>query len=158
EASVVCFSPEGGRVATVVNTMTLEYFGPVVWDADTGKYLLRLASPVKAIAMSFSPDGSRLATASSDGTTQLWDAHTGRQWWTFRGHPAAAWSVVSGAAGARLATTATDGTARVWDARTGQEVLVLQAGEKRKFLVGRRRSEGASVAFSPDGTRLATAS
>jgi predicted HicB family RNase H-like nuclease len=34
----------------------------------------------------FSPDGSRIATASADGTAKIWDAKTGRELITLKGH------------------------------------------------------------------------
>jgi hypothetical protein len=47
--------------------------------------------------------------------------------------------------GSRFATASDDGTARIRDAETGRELLALETGPS------------ASVAFSPDGKRLATA-
>jgi len=34
----------------------------------------------------FTPDGTRLASASWDGTAKLWDAATGKELRTLRGH------------------------------------------------------------------------
>ena len=36
--------------------------------------------------MSFSPDGQRLATSSDDGTVKIWDAASGQELLTLRGH------------------------------------------------------------------------
>ena len=49
--------------------------------------------------------------------------------------------------GRRLASGSQDYTVKVWDAATGQEILTLKKG----FVVP------VSVAFSPDGQRLAAA-
>jgi WD40 repeat protein len=61
--------------------------------------------------VAFGPDGTRLATASQDGTAKVWDAATG----------------VS-PDGTRLAAAGTsEGTlAQVWDVVTGQEILTLK--------------------------------
>jgi WD40 repeat protein len=48
--------------------------------------------------------------------------------------------------GLRIATASRDGTAKLWDAITGSQLLTLHGGEGG--LNG--------VAFSPEGTRLAT--
>jgi uncharacterized protein with WD repeat len=98
--------------------------------------------------VAFSPDGTRLATASQDGTARLWDGRTGQELLALRGHTAVVTSVAFSPDGTRLATASLDGTARLWDARTGQELVVLKGHTGAVF----------SVCFSPDGTRLATAS
>jgi tetratricopeptide (TPR) repeat protein len=100
------------------------------------------------LSVAWSPDGSRLATASEDGTALVWDARTGQPALVLRGHGYAVFSVCWSPDGERLATASLDATARVWDARTGQEALVL-------------RGPGGgvqAVSWSPDGERLATAS
>jgi WD40 repeat protein len=66
--------------------------------------------------VALSPDGQRLATAAYDGTAKLWDAATGQETLTLKGHTAWPTSVVFSADGQRLATADLDGTVRIWDA------------------------------------------
>lgn len=92
-----------------------------------------------------SPDGSRVATASSDGTAIVWDVESGRRLCTLRGHTSSVSSVDWAPGGTRLVTGGLDGTVRVWDAKTGEEVLKLGAPD----------SSISSVAWSSDGTTIA---
>ncbi len=99
-------------------------------------------------SVAWSPDGSKLATASVDKAAMVWDAETGRELLTFRGHGGYVFSIAWAPDGNKLATASQDGTARVWEARTGRELLTLPG----------HRSAVNSVAWSRDGTKLATAS
>ncbi len=98
--------------------------------------------------MAFSPDGQRLASASVDQTVKVWDARTGEETLTLKGHAGAVLSVAFSPDGQSLASASADGTVKVWDARTGQETLTLKG----------HTSFVTCVAFSPDGQRLASAS
>jgi WD40 repeat protein/serine/threonine protein kinase len=95
----------------------------------------------------FSPDGTRILTASHDGTARVWDASTGKELATLRGHQAYLNSATFSPDGMRIVTASWDKTARVWEASTGKEMATL-------------RHEGGvvSAAFSPDGTRIVTSS
>ncbi len=49
-----------------------------VWDAGTGTALLNLKGHTSlVISACFSPDSTRVVTASYDGTAKVWDAQTG---------------------------------------------------------------------------------
>ena len=98
--------------------------------------------------VAWSPDGTLMATASSDQTARVWDARTGQAVGAPLQHQDGVRSVAWSPDGTRVATASFDRTARVWDARTGQAV---GAPLQHQGLVN-------AVAWSPDGTRVATAS
>src|SRR5438270_780808 len=79
---------------------------------------------------------------------KLWDAATGRELLTLKGHTGPVMSVAFSPDGARLASASYDRTVRLWDATTGGELLALTGHTGSVW----------DVAFSPDGTRLASAS
>ena len=97
---------------------------------------------------SFSPDGTRIVTASEDNTAKLWDARSGAEVLSLKGHTSYVWSASFSPDGTLLVTGSGDKTARVWDARSGAEVLSLKG----------HADHVSSASFSPDGTRIVTAS
>jgi WD40 repeat protein/serine/threonine protein kinase len=99
-------------------------------------------------SVSFSPDGRRLASGSSDGTVRVWDLATGGELLVLRGHEKGVQGVSFSPDGRRIASGSEDGTVRVWELAGGGLSHVL-----------RRDEEGVtSVSFSPDGRQLASGS
>lgn len=97
---------------------------------------------------SFSPDSSRVVTASNDNTAGVWDAASGRQVLTLAGHTAPLTAAEFSSDGRRIVTAAIDGSARIWDAANARELLAV-------------RGQGDHVntaTFSPDGSAILTAS
>ncbi|MBO1347485.1 MAG: PD40 domain-containing protein [Hormoscilla sp. GUM202] len=96
-------------------------------------------------SVSFSPDGSLLATAESNGTVHLWEK-SGKKLSVLTGHTDKVNSISFSPDGQLLATAADDGTARLWDLSSGQQL------EK----IFRHQGKVLSVSFRPDGSVLAT--
>lgn len=102
----------------------------------------------RKVVVAWKPDGTRLATASFDGTVKVWDGTTAAPSAALWGHSKEVVAVAWTADGTRVATASFDGTARVWDGGTGEPLIVLDG----------HAAEVAAVAWAPDDTRLATAS
>ncbi|BDM78830.1 AAA-like domain-containing protein [Acaryochloris marina] len=101
-------------------------------------------------SVSFSPDGTRIVSGSSDNTVRIWDAKTGRPIGEpLKGHWSAVFSVSFSPDGTRIVSGGWDYTVRIWDAKTGQPM-----GEPLKG----HQNVVNSVSFSPDGTRIVSGS
>jgi WD40 repeat protein len=107
------------------------------------------------VGVAFSPDGNRLASPGAEGVVNVWDATTGQLARTLKGQTLPFYGVAWSPDGKRLAGACGGydkekkdlvGEVIVWDAQTGQEALTLH----------RHTGEVYHVAFSPDGSRLAT--
>jgi len=115
-----------------------------VWDVATGRNKMTLVGHIGwTNDLAFSPDGSTLASASTDGSVRLWDAATGRHKLTLIGHTNQVVSVAFSADSTRLISCGDDETARLWDVDTGEQKLVIEG------------CRYGAVAFSPDGVTLA---
>jgi WD40 repeat protein len=97
--------------------------------------------------LQYSPDGTRLAVASSIGIW-LYNAHTGGEIALLTGHTGVVNSVDYSPDGSTLVSGSADGTVRLWDAVTGAPKRILTG---HTFAV-------LSVVFSPDGNTLASGS
>jgi eukaryotic-like serine/threonine-protein kinase len=96
----------------------------------------------------YSPDGTRIVTASRDKTARIWDSRTGTQLAVLNGHSATVKSATYSPDGTRIVTASGDKTARIWDAQLGSQLAVLSG----------HSDSVTSAAYSPDGTRIITAS
>ena len=132
------FSPDGKRIlAAAANTAR-------IWDVRTGESVFALEGHTAPVtSASFSPNGSVIATTSTDSTAILWRATDGARLHLLTGH----FSLVSGAAfsaDGRWLATAGPGQTGIWQVRTGRKLLFAQASDNAL----------TSVAFSPRGWRV----
>jgi WD40 repeat protein len=123
-----------------------EYTSVLVTEALTGEVVREFHGHTDAIVFAdWSPDSTRLATASFDKTVRVWDFETGETLIVFTGHAAGVFDVDWSPDGTRLVSGDTAGNVLVWDAETGEEVNRYNVGGSIVFLE-----------WSPDGTRVLT--
>jgi len=95
-------------------------------------------------SVAFSPDGKRIVSGSGDNTLKVWDAESGAELMTLRGHKEYVKSVAFSPDGKRIVSGSWDNMLKVWDANSGAELMTLRG----------HVSYLESVAFSPDGKRI----
>jgi WD40 repeat protein len=134
------FSRDGTRL------LTKSEKSAQVWDVKSGKPIgQRLTHEDFLMSVHFSPDGTRVVTASQDKTARIWNAENGTPVGEPFLHPdKLLWAQFS-PDGRRIATSSDDKTLRVWDASTGTQVT------KWDYV-----TYIGSAEFSPDGQRLVT--
>jgi WD40 repeat protein/serine/threonine protein kinase/DNA-binding SARP family transcriptional activator len=142
----VAYSPDGTYLATGSGDDTAK-----IWDARTGQEIFTLTGyPDTVFDVAFSPDGTRLATASVDGI-KVWQTATGEELFSLTRDQYAINEVAFSLDGTRLAGASSGSRVIVWDISGVLEDGTIQAQELLTL-----PSEGATVAFSPDGRLLAT--
>ena len=106
----------------------------------------------------FSSDGTRVATASWDCVARIWDVQTGQLIYILEGHTGIVYSVAFNHDGTKVVTASGDNTAKIWNAETGQLMHTLTGHTAKVFVTSCGTYSGLEATFSPDSTKVVTAS
>ena len=154
------FSPDGARLAALTIQSgpgeALNSGGEVrVWEAGTGRELLRFVTRSGSCGLAYSPDGRRLAEIGDGAFHQLRDAVSGKEALELTWGPGDGFATAFAFSpeGSRLAVSSGDNRVRIWDV-TEQKAELGRAPES--ILEGKTNIL-TQVVWSADGRRVLAA-
>ncbi|RKU06972.1 hypothetical protein C6501_18080 [Candidatus Poribacteria bacterium] len=171
----IAFSPDGKTLASGYERENIR-----LWDVSSGNVKQVFTGhpyQLSVQSVAFSPNGKTLAslsisTQSSDSKAEilLWDVDTGKYRMTLKGHgkdigegsSCHSSSVAFSPDGKTLVSGSSDGTVRLWNIKTPKEssfekLRGVFSGYRKGVLKG-HTDQVRSVAISPDGNTIASAS
>ena len=153
----VAFSPDGhwlaslGRKTDTTTADKTEENTVKLWSVPDGKEIRSFKGLTSApLSVVFSPDGQWLASTfyRRGSSVMVWEAATGKEVQVLKDVPTWGGAAFSPDCRSSLATSGQDGVVRLWDVRMGRQLREFHG----------HTSPVKSVAFSPDGRQLASAS
>jgi WD40 repeat protein len=128
-----------------------------IWNVADGKLARSFddAHTDTIFGVRFSPDGTRLATASADRFVKILDARDGKPLHVLTGHTAHVLGVSWKADGKQLVSCGADNVLKLWDAETGAFVRTMKGGV---YGNGVYKREVAAVRFIADSEEILAAS
>ncbi|MDJ0695570.1 caspase family protein [Mastigocoleus sp. MO_188.B34] len=155
----VDFSPNANNIlATASMDKTVKFWQLNITETPLRKEILRERVKVTLLkslkkhtsqvnAVSFSPDGKTLASASSDLTIKLWKVKEGTLLKTLKGHNNSIWSINFSPNGQTIVSASDDQTVKLWSIN-GRELKTLKGHTDSVY----------DATFSPDGKIIASGS
>ena len=143
----VSFSPDGRLLASGSNDADVK-----LWDISTGMLVRTMSGHSTSVtSVAFSPDGRMLASGSAEGQSgcvvKIWEVDSGRELRTLDCDDRVA-SVLFSPNG-KLLACASLVNIKLWEVSTGRIVRTLTKDNPYSY---------TSIAFSPDGVKLASGS
>jgi WD40 repeat protein/DNA-binding SARP family transcriptional activator len=142
----IIFSPSTG---TPLETSSLDGTAKA-WDIrpeGNREWLTLVGHREVVFDVAYNSDGTRIASASWDGSAIIWSGATGSKLLELDTHKAEVTAVSFSPDGGRLVSSSFDGTLKMWDANDGGELLSIDAHANRIH----------DVAFDKTGKRVASA-
>lgn len=130
------FSPKGGILVSSSADNTVKW-----WDIANGKEIKNV--PEKASSLTFSPDGTILATANGR-IIKFWNVADGKEIRMFQGHLSGVGCIVFNPDSTMLASGSSDNTIKIWSVVNGSELATLRGHSEAIY----------KILFSPDGKKL----
>lgn len=115
----------------------------LVWEWQSESYVLKQQGHFDSLNSAiYSPDGSKIVTASDDGKIKVWDAYSGFSIVTFTEHTSGITALEFSKRGNILFSASLDGSVRAWDLVRYRNFRVFTAAERVQF---------SSLAVDPSG-------
>lgn len=140
------FSPSGKILATSSYDRLIK-----LWDVKSGEELRTLKDHIDAVySLAFTPDGQHLISGAADRSLKIWSVSDGERLYTISDPLEGINAIAIDSSGKRVAAGGLDRTIRIWE-------LGETTGTLLRSLIAH---EGPilQIAFSPDGSKLVTAS
>lgn len=138
----LAISPEGGRLAASSRGGWIK-----AWTLPAGRPIFARKLGAIPNDLAWSPDGQQLVIAFHTGTLETWEAASGRETSSRKAHPKGITCIAFSGDGQRFASGGDDRAVKLWQWRPFRELSPFYMTHPID-----------SLAFAPDGERLAIAS
>ena len=141
---------------TGTRVVSLNFPSGSIWDTESGVRIRRLHGPDgTSFGAAIDRQGTRLATAGSDGQVKVWNVVSGQLDHAFRAHEGWAADVAFSPDGNRLASAGQDDKVCIWD--LAPQSIKQNANPVCLLVIAAECGGVFGVAWSPDGKRIAAA-
>ncbi|MHA2250202.1 MAG: WD40 repeat domain-containing protein [Candidatus Kariarchaeaceae archaeon] len=151
EAATVSWSPDSQKIVAGFdgNDQSRDI---KIWDVNSGNEINsfpignnKLGHYKNIYSVDWSPDGTKIASADSEGIITIWDVLTGNPIQNFTGHTNTIWKIAWSPDGSKLASGSPREAIIIWDVLTGNIINTISP-----YLAGIN-----GFSWSPDGNKLA---